>query len=158
MLYYFSEKGIIKFKKEVRDLEERLKQLQSKTQSTVENGGDQWHDNPALYDLMSQLRATNSHLADYYDILRQCRIINYPKSTDVVYIGSSIMVQDGDKQIIYHIAGYGESYPNKQVLAYNTPIAKSLIGKKKGDKVNMILPKGQKLITILNINSYESPK
>lgn len=155
MVIYFSRKGIIKFQDELTTLENRLKDLKSKTQNTVETGGDQWHDNPALYGLMSDMRALNGRLGEYYNIRSQAVLVDYPSKPEEVCLGSTVIFEENQHKKVFHIAGFGESDPDRNIIAYNTPIGKSIIGKKPREIVDILIAKKQRLLRILEVKPYD---
>jgi transcription elongation factor GreA len=73
--------------------------------------------------------------------------------TDRVALGSKVFLEDLDsgKEIFYEIVMEGESDPAKGMISLRSPIAKSLIGKKKGDEVTVTIPSGIKNFEILKL-------
>jgi len=155
MVIYLSRKGLKKLEEETAALEDRLKQLKGRTQFVTETGGDWWHDNPALYALMSDLRAANGRLGEIYAVRSQAQVVDYPKNPEQVCMGSTIVLEEDGELKTYHIAGFGESDPNNSVIAYNTPLAKGIINKKKGDESFPIIGGKTKTLKILEIKPYE---
>lgn len=70
-----------------------------------------------------------------------------------VSFGSTIKILnlDNDKEFSYTIVGSVESDPAKGLISFGSPIAKSLIGKSKGDSVSIQLPNGESDFEILDI-------
>ncbi|MCJ7695523.1 MAG: transcription elongation factor GreA [Anaerolineaceae bacterium] len=63
-------------------------------------------------------------------------------------IGSKVTVQEGDqKPEVFTLVGSKESDPRQNKISYESPIGKALIGHKKGDKVDVILP-GKNVISL----------
>jgi|SRR3989344_267277 len=157
MPIYLSKKGLRKLEDETAALEGRLQQLKKRTQQVTETGGDQWHDNPALYSLMGDLRAANGRLAEIYAFRSQAQVMDYPKNPEQVCMGSTIVLEEDGESRVYHIAGFGESEPDHGVIAYDTPLARSIIGKKIGDDSQLTITGRVKRLHILEIRPYEGP-
>ena len=74
-------------------------------------------------------------------------------SGDTVLFGATVDVTDleTDKKQTYQIVGQYEANLEKGLISYISPLAKALIGKAKGDIVEVQTPKGEKAYEILAI-------
>jgi transcription elongation factor GreA len=73
--------------------------------------------------------------------------------SDNVSIGKSVKFQelpDGDEET-YMIVGSAEADPFEGKISNDSPMAKSLLGKKPGDKVNVQTPGGEIKVVILEV-------
>ncbi|PAF52654.1 transcription elongation factor GreA [Helicobacter sp. 13S00477-4] len=70
-----------------------------------------------------------------------------------VSFGSTVKILnlENDKEFIYTIVGSVESNPANGLISFGSPIAKSLIGKMKGDEITIKLPGGESDFEILEI-------
>ncbi len=68
-----------------------------------------------------------------------------PQNGKVVF-GVTVVLEDLDtgKEVTYKIVGQDESNIKEGLLAYNTPIARALIGNEEGDAVEIETPGGNK--------------
>ena len=76
------------------------------------------------------------------------------KNNDIVSLGktvSFIEIPDGDKET-YTIVGSAEADPIEGLISNDSPIARSLIGRKVGDQVKVLTPGGEMDIKIVSIN------
>jgi transcription elongation factor GreA len=66
--------------------------------------------------------------------------LNYPH----VVFGATVKLEDVDSgnEVTYKIVGVDEADISKQKISIASPIARALIGKKKGDEVKVTTPKG----------------
>ncbi|PAF49825.1 transcription elongation factor GreA [Helicobacter sp. 12S02232-10] len=73
-----------------------------------------------------------------------------------VSFGSTVKILnlDNNKEFSYTIVGSVESDPTRGLISFGSPIAKSLIGKEKGDEVSIKFPSGESDFEILEI-SYQ---
>ena len=87
--------------------------------------------------------------------LNRCQVINMDEvSTDKVNVGTKVVMQDAKgKSTNYVILGAWDSDPKKNILSYQTPLAKEMLGKKVGEQV--VLPSGQ-VLKIQSISLYNS--
>jgi transcription elongation factor GreA len=68
-------------------------------------------------------------------------------SKDVVSVGSHVKLRDlsAKETVEYHIVGSAESNPDAQKLSNESPVGRALIGKKKGETVEVTTPRGKAL-------------
>ena len=83
-------------------------------------------------------------------------ISKIPDGTKTVVFGATVQVSDLDNntKIKFQIVGDDEAEIEQGLLSYKSPVAKSLIGKEKGDFATVTTPKGEKNYEIIKI-TYE---
>ena len=72
-------------------------------------------------------------------------------SSDTVQIGSKVLINNGKMEIEYTIVGSFESDPQKKTISHLSPLGKALIGKRAGEKVEVVTPGGVTIYTIIKI-------
>lgn len=94
------------------------------------------------------------------DIDRKIRNLKYliksakvfiPNGTDTVQIGHKIMAVINEKQKEFFIVGEHEANPAEHKISNKSPIGFALMGRKKGDSVDVKTPNGFLLYKILSI-------
>src|SRR3989344_1952810 len=150
--FYFSRRGLTKLHQEIEALEKKLRELQSQTAHVAEAGGDQWHDNASYDSLVIDIRGMDRRLSDAHQCLNQATLVESPTSFDKVTIGTRVkIVRDGEEMTL-KIVGFGESDPDCDMLAYNTPLASLIMGKRKGEVVDGTIAGRRTEIEILEIS------
>lgn len=149
--FYFTRRGLANLHRAIEELEKKLHDLQSQTAHVAEVGGDQWHDN-ASYDLLViDIRGMDRRLSDAHQALNNAIIVEPPIVFDKVTIGTRVkIIRDGD-EMIWEIVGFGESDPDNNMLAYNTPLASLIMGKCRGEVVDGTIAGRKTEIEILEI-------
>ncbi|MEK3797869.1 transcription elongation factor GreA [Peribacillus sp. FSL H8-0477] len=87
------------------------------------------------------------------NMIRNAKIIEEDTTTDSVTLGKSVTfveLPDGDEET-YNIVGSAEADPFEGKISNDSPIAKSLIGKKVGDTVSVSTPGGDMTVKIVSI-------
>ena len=76
-------------------------------------------------------------------------------SKDVVSIGSKVRLRDvnANKTVEYHIVGSAEADPTENKLSNESPVGKAIMGKKKGDVVEVAAPRGTLKFKIMDIKA-----
>lgn len=96
---------------------------------------------------------TEARINDLEAMLSTAEILDPPTAGDRVTFGSTVRLEDGDgKEICYQIVGSEESAPARGRISILAPLARTLIGKKVGDRVVAQLPGGKKEFEILDAN------
>ena len=76
-------------------------------------------------------------------------------TSDAVSVGSKVRLKDMDanETMEYHIVGSAEANPAEHRLSNESPVGKAIIGKKKGDVVEVAAPRGSLKFKILEIKA-----
>jgi transcription elongation factor GreA len=111
----------------------------------------------AEYDDAKNEQALLEHrIATLEERLRNARVIGSDEvKTDVVSVGSHVSLRDLDaKQTVeYHIVGSAEANPAEHRLSNESPVGKAIIGRKKGETVEVTAPRGSLKFKILDIKA-----
>ena len=89
------------------------------------------------------------------DTLRLAKVVDPKKvSKDIAGIGTVVKLYDEewDEEVEYKIVGTIESDPDRGYISNESPIGKSLIGKKVGDIVTISTPGGDNVLKVLSIS------
>ncbi|WII71195.1 transcription elongation factor GreB [Bdellovibrio sp. 22V] len=62
----------------------------------------------------------------------------------------TLVNEDGD-EVVYQIVGEDEFDPKKGKISWKSPVARALLGKKRGDEVRIVKPAGEEFVTIENV-------
>ena len=111
----------------------------------------------AEYDDAKNEQALLEHrIALLEERLRDAKVINKKDvAKDVVSVGSKVKLRDIDaKQTVeYHIVGSAEADPAANKLSNESPVGKAIIGKKKGEVVEVAAPRGKLRYKIMEIKA-----
>jgi len=117
-----------------------------KLQDEMETLKKEWTDAGSNYVIKNYLDAKMRLLSER--INSAVLIDNTKTNPDVVSFG--MYVKYNDKVI--RIVGVDEADASKGLISFVSPIAKALIGKKKGDKFEIKVPKGTEIVEIFEIS------
>jgi transcription elongation factor GreA len=102
----------------------------------------------AEYDDAKNEQAMLEHkIAQLEERLANARLIDTSTDTSVVSVGSRVRLRDLDMKetVEYYIVGSAEANPAEQKLSNESPVGKAIIGRKKGETVEVLTPRGSKL-------------
>jgi transcription elongation factor GreA len=74
---------------------------------------------------------------------------------DVVSVGSHVKLRDvsAKETVEYHIVGSAEANPSENKLSNESPVGKAIMGRKKGETVEVAAPRGSMKFKILEIKA-----
>ncbi|ADU84826.1 transcription elongation factor GreA [Helicobacter pylori] len=120
----------------------------------IARGHGDLKENAEYHAAKEKQRFIEARIVDLSEIISNAQVIDPSVLTHhKVSFGSTIKILnlDNDKEFSYTIVGSVESDPAKGLISFGSPIAKSLIGKSKGDAVSIQLPNGESDFEILDI-------
>jgi transcription elongation factor GreA len=76
-------------------------------------------------------------------------------STDVVSLGSQVRLNDLDHgdSLDYTIVGSAEADPASGKLSNESPVGRALMGKKKGEQIEVAVPQGRIRLKVVSIKA-----
>jgi transcription elongation factor GreA len=95
-------------------------------------------------------------IATLEERLKNARVIAKNEiTTDVVSVGTRVRLRDVDAKetIEYTIVGSAEANPAEQKLSNESPVGKAIIGRKKGETVDVTAPRGSLKYKIMDIQA-----
>jgi transcription elongation factor GreA len=111
----------------------------------------------AEYDDAKNEQAMLEHkIAQLEDRLLTARVITKKEiSKDAVSIGSHVRLRDmqANKTFEYHIVGSAEANPGENKLSNESPVGKAIMGRKKGEVVEVSAPRGALKFKIMEIKA-----
>ena len=111
----------------------------------------------AEYDDAKNEQAMLEHkIAQLEERLLSARVITKKEiSKDAVSIGSHVRLRDmqANKTFEYHIVGSAEANPAENKLSNESPVGKAIMGKKKGEVVEVAAPRGALKFKIMEIKA-----
>ena len=113
-------------------------------------------ENSEYDDAKNEQAMLEHRIATLEERLAAARVIEADEvSSDVVSIGSHVKLQDMDAKetVEYHIVGSAEANPAEHRLSNESPVGKAIMGRKKGDVVEVAAPRGSLKFKILAIKA-----
>ena len=130
--------------------EERPKVVQGVADAAAE--GDRSENAEYIYG-KKRLREIDKRLRYLGNLLKDVELVDRRLLRgEIVCFGATVVVEDEDAQIFkWTLVGEGEADAGKGRISWKAPVGKALLGKKVGDVVSVMLPKGDKEFTILEL-------
>ncbi len=113
-------------------------------------------ENAEYDDAKNEQMLLEHRIATLEERLKAARVIEKAEIvTGVVSIGAKVRLRDLDagETVEYHIVGSAEANPAEQKLSNESPVGRAIIGKKKGEVVEVTAPRGSLKYKILDIKA-----
>mgnify|MGYP000876716645 CR=1 FL=1 len=92
-------------------------------------------------------------IRDIEAILANAQLLEESAQTDVVAAGTTVtVVEDGEEPETYYIVGAVEADPAKGRISYESPLGQALLGRRKGDRVQVQTPGGTRHFRVVEIH------
>jgi transcription elongation factor GreA len=139
--FYLTSDGIQKLKEELEDLvgNQRIK-IASRLREAKELGD--LSENIQWDDAKDQQAFIEGRISEIEHILKHAQLIESPKNSVNVSLGSTVHVEVEDGRQKYTIVGSTEANPEQGRISNESPIGRALLGKKKGEEVSVEVPSG----------------
>ncbi len=109
----------------------------------------------AEYHAAKELQSLNEgRIAELEDKISRAEVIDVTKlSGDVVKFGATVTLvdEDTDEERVWQIVGDSEADAKAGRISISSPMARALIGKKKGSSVEVVTPKGARSFEIVEV-------
>jgi transcription elongation factor GreA len=141
--------GLEKLKQEIEHLSTTRRREVAERIKEAREFGD-ISENSEYDDAKNEQAMLEARIAQLEDKLRSAQVIDASElDTNTVRVGSKVSGKDEKgKTFEYTIVGSTEADPTAKKLSNESPVGKALIGHKKGDKVKVPAPKGERTLTI----------
>ena len=113
-------------------------------------------ENAEYDDAKNEQMLLEHRIALLEERLRDARVITKKDiAKDVVSVGSKVKLRDvaARETIEYHIVGSAEANPAENKLSNESPVGRAILGRKKGETVEVSAPRGTLKFKILEIKA-----
>ena len=146
--------GLQKLKDELIFLKEKKRPEIVSAIAEARSHGD-LKENAEYHAAKEQQSHNEGRIQEVEDIIARANVIDVTKLNNdgKVIFGSTVFLNNLDKseKISYKIVGKDEADLTKKLIYFQSPIGKGLIGKNKGDLVEIKTPSGSKNFEIINV-------
>lgn len=147
-LYKITSSGKKELESELKSLIGRRREIAEKI-AEARDFGDLSEN--AEYDVAREEQGVvETRIAEIEDILANAEIINNRGCTKVM-LGSKVELKSGAKSLVYTVVGPVEADPLEGRISNESPIGSALLGKKSGDKIEVVTAKGTISYEIVSI-------
>ena len=147
--------GLKKLSEELIFLKEKKRPEIVSSISEARSHGD-LKENAEYHAAKEQQSLNEGRIQEVEDTIARANVIDVTKieNDGEVIFGSTVSLQDLDnnEKIKYKLVGKDQAEIKKKLIFYQSPIGKGLIGKNKGDFVEINTPSGKKNFEIIDVD------
>jgi|TARA_Y100001958_G_C21233535_1_gene559574 transcription elongation factor GreA len=146
--------GLKKLSEELIFLKEKKRPEIVNSISEARSHGD-LKENAEYHAAKEQQSLNEGRIQEIEDVIARANVIDVTKIENLgkVIFGSTVHLNDldSDEKLIYKIVGKDEANIKEKLIYFQSPIGKGLIGKIKGDLVEIKTPSGIKNFEIVDV-------
>jgi transcription elongation factor GreA len=150
-----TKEGYEKLKKEIDHLRNDKRREVAERIRVARDFGD-IAENAEYDDAKNEQAMLEHRIAQLEERLLAARVIEKKEiSKDAVSVGSHVKLRDieAKKTLEYHIVGSAEANPTENKLSNESPVGKAILGRKKGETVEVTTPRGALKFKIMEIRA-----
>jgi len=132
--------GLEKIKLELKNLKDRRRGVSQRIKTAREFGD--LSENSEYEDAKNEQSFVEGRILELEETIRRARVITKNGSSKVE-LGSTVTLKMDGETLEYTIVGASESDPATGKISVESPIGHSLIGKDKGENVEILTPNGK---------------
>lgn len=140
--------GYEKIRQELQSLKNRRQQISERIKTAREFGD--LSENSEYEDAKNEQSFVEGRILEFEEMIRRAKVIS-KNGTDKVELGSTVVLKMDGEHLEYTIVGASESDPMSGKISIESPIGHSLIGRAKGEKVEILAPNGKMTCEIIEI-------
>ncbi len=141
--YLTTKEGLEKMRVELHEMKSvRRLEIAARIAKAKEFGD--LSENAEYHDAKDALAFLEGRIMELEDSVNRA-VVSSPTSTEVVNVGCRVRCKAGDKEKEYHIVGARESDPSSGKISNESPLGTALMGRKKGERFENVMPNGKKL-------------
>ncbi len=147
---YLTKDGLADLKKEYEELT-KVKRPEVVTRvSDARNQGD-LSENAEYVAAREELSFIDGRIDELEELLKQVSLIQEDKASSAVELGSEVTLKISGKEEVYRVVGEWEADPAEKKISHESPLGKALLGKKKGESIEVEAPAGKIHYTIVSV-------
>lgn len=107
-------------------------------------------ENSDYQSAKEELEFLDGRIDELENVLKNAIIIE-PKGGSGVSVGTKVTVKVNGREVVFNIVGEWEADPMNKKISHDSPLGLALLGKNKGDNVEVEAPAGKVLYEILAV-------
>ena len=147
---YVSEEKKLELETELLELKEKIIPAIAKRIDEAKQLGD-LSENAEYHAAREEMAWAQSRIKELSHILDNAEIITKSSGKNI-NLGSKIVVEVNGKEKNYTIVGAQEANPIEGKISNESPLGEAFMGRKKGDKIEVVVPSGTQTYKIIAVN------
>lgn len=150
MARMLTQEGLKKLQDELEDRKVRVRQSISASIKEAKEQGD-LSENAEYSEAKHQQNENETRILELEAMLKGAVVVARTEGSSSVQIGSTVVMNCKGKEMRFVIVGTNEVDPAGGKISGESPIGKALIGKSKGEAVEIDVPAGKMKCTVVSV-------
>jgi len=146
--FLITKEGLEKLETELKEREGKVRKHIANTLDEMRNQGD-LRENDAYSMAIEEQHINEERILEIRLKIKNAKVVK-DRGKDTVGVGDTVVLE-GEKKLEYQLVSEEETNPLEGKISYLSPIGKSVMGKKIGDKIQIETPKGSISYKIVSI-------
>lgn len=142
--------GFDALKAELVDLVDKKRPALVERLSTARSMGD-LSENSDYQSAKEDLSFLDGKIDELEEVVKNCKVYTSANQTSVDF-GHAVTVKVNGTNVTFQIVGEWEANPSQKKISHSSPLGKALLGKKVGEKVEVVAPAGKVVYTVVAIS------
>lgn len=108
-------------------------------------------ENSDYHNAKDELEFLDGRISELETVTRQALVITDSRNGDGISLGTKVTLKMGGSEQVFNIVGEWEADPSEKKISHTSPLGQALLGRKKGEKVEVEAPAGKVIYEILSI-------
>ena len=109
-------------------------------------------ENSDYHNAKDELEFLDGRISELESVTKHAIVVSGNGDGSSVSLGTKVTLNAGDSQHVFHIVGEWEADPAEKKISHTSPLGQALLGKRKGEKVEVEAPVGKVVYEILEIS------
>jgi len=146
-----TKEGLEKLKNELNNLKTvKRKEIAESLRRAISYGD--LSENADYSNAREEQNFLEQRIAELEDKIRGSTIISQFSKGDTVQVGSKVSFESNGEKFSFTITDPNLANPAEEKISSESPLGKALLGKKKGDKIEVETPQGKTKYKVLDIS------
>lgn len=137
-----TQSALDKLKKELQVLIDKRSEITLRIEEALAHGD--LSENFEYHDAKETQGLNEAQIAELEHMIKHAKVVE-KSSTDVIGLGSQVIVECMGKQMEFEIVSFNQADPSSGRISNESPIGDALCGYKSGDSVVVTMPNGNKV-------------
>lgn len=147
---YLTPEGLERLREELRNLKQvRRKEIADKIERAKELGD--LSENAEYQEAKDEQAFAEGRIIELETILNTATVVTSPSGTKQVGIGNTVRVRQNSDERTFTIVGANEADPTGGKISNESPLGRSLIGRRVGESLEVQVPKGTVTYKVVEI-------
>ena len=147
----FTSNGLAELKAELDLLQKTKLPLAIERVARARDFGD-LSENAEYHAAKEELSFLEGRVEELEEIVGKAQVVEESSTADGISIGCKVTVEVSGKEHTYDVVGEWEADPINKKISHTSPLGVALIGKKKGETVEIEAPAGKVIYKIKKIH------